>query len=180
MLAETPRAEKVPEASEGMSELSEPQQGPFAGGMEAETRHAAEVPVGVAGMAAVSSEVRGPWLSMSFRQRRPTYPDAMGPEASDAAFATYEGMDAYSEAGYGAVGSGGMTLDNSDTMSEGMHSVMTGGISESMDAVLMAEPVVQASGMWGSLLASSTARGIRRHERGGRRDRHPDDHEYDD
>ena len=109
MLAVTPHHEEVSQASEGMSELSEPQQGRFAGGMEAETRHA-------------------------------------------------------------AVGSGGMTLDNFDTMSEGMHSVMTGGISESMDAVLMAEPFVQASGQ--SILV---------HGRWKRRDIYPaeNDYEYD-
>ena len=71
-------------------------------------------------------------------------------------------------------------MDNFDAMSEGIHNVETGEFSESMDAVVLAEPVVEVSGMWGSSAASSTARGIRRHVRWDRRDRHPDDSEYDE
>ena len=149
----------VSEASDGMPESAESQAG-ILGGMLAVTPPDEEVSHASEGMPELFELQEG----MS--------------EVSTAAAEGQEGMSEVSTAA--AVGSGGMTLDNSDAMSEGIHSVMTGEIAESMDAVLMAEPVVQVSGMWGSLLASSTARGIRRHERWGRRDRHPDDSEYDD
>ena len=89
-----------------------------------------------------------------------------GPQAGMLAFAT----------------SGGMTLDHSDKMSEGMQSVMTAGISASMDAFSTAEPVVQAPGMGASLSVSSSGwpGSIRPHERWGRRVRHPAEFDCED